>query len=86
MVCAVSLRREPYGEKTRSGHFPEEQIIALRTLTINQSREVFCKRRFSASLIIYVLIVSPSPAVPPTFMPLPSRNTRSCAQIILDPF
>ena len=49
MVCAVSLRREPYGEKTRSGHFPEEQIIALRTLTINQAREVFCKRRIPAS-------------------------------------
>ena len=32
MVCAVSLRREPYGEKTRSGHFPEEEIIALRNL------------------------------------------------------
>ena len=27
-----------YGEKTRSGHFPEEEIIALRTLTINQAR------------------------------------------------
>ena len=52
MVCAVSLRREPYGEKTRSGHFPEEQIIDLRTLTINQAREVFCKRRIPASLNI----------------------------------
>src|SRR6516164_1972620 len=41
---------------------------------INQSREVFCQGRFPASLI-YVLLVSPSPAVPPTFTPLPSRNT-----------
>ena len=40
---------------------------------VNEAREVLCQERFPAS-IIYVLIVSPSPAVPSTFMPLPSRN------------
>jgi hypothetical protein len=33
---------------------------------INQAREVLCQGRFPASLI-YVLIVSPSHAVPSTF-------------------
>jgi len=42
---------------------PESEIIALRTLMINQAREVFCHGRFQASLI-YMLIVSPSPAEP----------------------
>src|SRR5215469_16977492 len=41
---------------------------------INQARGVLCQGRFPASLQ-YVFIVSPSPAVPSTFMPLPSRNT-----------
>src|SRR5215469_3240955 len=40
----------PVWEKTRSGHCPEEEIIALRTLTINQAREVL--RRIPASLNI----------------------------------
>jgi len=30
---------------------PELEIITLRTLMINQAREVFCQRRFPASLI-----------------------------------
>jgi hypothetical protein len=50
---------------------------------INQAREVFCQRRFPASLI-YVLIVSLSPAVPSTFMPLPSRNTSTGRPVVLD--
>jgi hypothetical protein len=49
----------PFGQKTRP--CPEPEMIALRTLVINQVRAVF--GRFPASLI-YVLIVSPSPAVP----------------------
>ena len=50
----LSVGREgiPYGEKTRPGHCPEEEIIPLRTLTINQAREVYCKRRIPASLNI----------------------------------
>ena|SRR5437879_11659038 len=64
----------PYGEKTRPGRCPEQELIAQRPLMINQAREVFCQGRFPASLI-YVLIVGPWPAVPSTFMPLPFRST-----------
>ena len=71
------------GEKTRPGHCPERQVIAQRPSMINQAREVFCQGRFPASLIC-VLIVSPSPAVPPTFMPLPSRNTSAGRPVVLD--
>ena len=38
-----------------------------------EAREVLCQGRFAASLI-YALIVSPSPAVPSTFMQLASRH------------
>src|SRR5206468_11052331 len=38
-------------------------------------------RRFPAS---FVLIVSPSPAVPSTFMLLPSRNTSAGRPVVLD--
>src|SRR5215472_12939056 len=51
---------------------------------INQAREAFCQGRFPASLI-YVLIVSPSPAVSSvssTFMPLPSRNTSAGRPVV----
>ena len=72
-----------YGEKTRPGQCPEQQLIAQRPSMINEAREVLCKGRFPASLI-YVLIVSPSPAVPPTFMPLPSRNTSAGRPVVLD--
>jgi hypothetical protein len=44
-----------YGQKTRPGRCPEPEIIALRTLMINQAREVFCLGTLPASLI-YVLI------------------------------
>src|SRR5215467_10889347 len=71
------------GEKTRPSHCPEQQLIAQRQSMINQAREVFCQGRFPASLI-YVLIVSPSPAVPSTFMPLPSRNTSAGRPVVLD--
>src|SRR6266550_5669651 len=50
---------------------------------INQAREVFCQRRFPASLI-YVLIVSPPPSVPSTLMPLPSRSTSAGLPVVLD--
>jgi hypothetical protein len=43
------------GQKTRPGRYPEPKTIALRTLMINQAREVFCQGSFPASLI-YVLI------------------------------
>src|SRR5215472_9287064 len=77
------LLRSPCGEKTRPGHCPERQVIAQRPSMINQAREVFCQGRFPASLIC-VLIVSPSPAVPPTFMPLPSRNTSAGRPVVVD--
>jgi hypothetical protein len=64
--------------KSRSG-----RCIALRMLTINQAREVFCQRRFPASLI-YMLIVSPSRAVESTLMPLPSRSTSAGFPVVLD--
>jgi len=35
-----------YGQKTRPGRCPEPEIIAQRTLMINQAREVFCQGRF----------------------------------------
>ena len=41
----------PYGKKTRPGRCTEQELIALRTLMINQAREVFCQGRFPASLI-----------------------------------
>ena len=68
-------------KKTRPGQCPEQQLIAQRPSMINEAREVLCQRRFSASLI-YVLIVSPSPAVPPTLMPLPSRNTSAGRPVV----
>src|SRR6266404_4145992 len=64
----------PHGQKTRPGRCPDQELIALRKLMINKAREVSCQGRFPASLI-YVLIASPSPAVPSTLMPLPSRST-----------
>src|SRR5882762_1462885 len=70
-----------FGQKTRP--CPELEIITLRTLMINQAREVFCQRRFPASLI-YVLIVSSPPAVPSTLMPLPSRSTSAGLPVVLD--
>src|SRR6267378_8345003 len=51
---------------------------------INQARAVFCQGRFPASLI-YVRIVSPSPAVPSTFMPLPSCSTSAGPQSFSTP-
>src|SRR6266436_1510906 len=50
-------------------------------LMINQAREVFCQSRFPVSLIY---VVSPSPAVPSTFMPLPSRGTSAGRPVVLD--
>jgi|SRR5215472_17822784 len=49
---------------------------------INQAREAFCQGRFRVSL--NALIVSQSPAVPPTFLPLPSRNTSAGRPVVLD--
>src|SRR6266481_6002948 len=70
-----------FGQKTRP--CPELEIITLRTLMINQAREVFCQRRFPASLI-HVLIVSPPPAVPSILMPLPFRSTSAGPPVVLD--
>src|SRR5260370_14530690 len=78
-----SSSRSPHGQKTRPGRCPDPELIALLTLMINQAREVSCQRRFPVSLI-YVLIVSPWPAVPSTFMPLPSRSTSASPPIVLD--
>ena len=50
-------RPAPYGEETRPGQCPEQQLIVRRPSMINEAREVLCQRRFSASLI-YVLIVN----------------------------
>src|SRR5260221_12750176 len=72
-----------HGQKTRPSRCPGQELFALRTLMINQAREVFCQGRFPASLI-YVLIVSPSPAVPSTFMPLPSCSTSAGPPVVLD--
>src|SRR5437667_4755962 len=72
-----------FGQKTRPGRGPEPEIIPLRTLMVNQAREVFCQRRFPASLV-YVLIVSPPPAVPSILMPLPSRSTSAGLPVVLD--
>src|SRR5258706_6952671 len=70
-----------HGQKTRPSRCPEPKLIALLTLMINQAREVSCQRRFPASLI-YVLIASPSPAVPTTFTPLPSRSTSAGPPVV----
>ena len=45
------IKESPFGQKTRPGRGPEPEIIPLRTLMVNQAREVFCQRRFPASLI-----------------------------------
>jgi len=42
----------PYGEETRPGQCPEQQLIAQRPSMINQAREVFCQGRFPAFLNI----------------------------------
>src|SRR6516164_7288166 len=77
-----SVTCTPCGEKTRAGHGPEQQLFAQRPSMINQAREVFCPGRFPASLL-YALIVSPSPAVPSTFTPLPSCNTSAGRPVVL---
>ena len=51
MVATTMTMRSPYGEKTRPGPCPEPELIALRTLLINQAREVFCQGNSPASLI-----------------------------------
>src|SRR5215469_12470374 len=76
-------KRGPVVKKLVPVTCSEQQLIAQRPSIINQAREVFCQGRFPASLIC-VLIVSPSPAVPPTFMPLPSRNTSAGRPVVLD--
>src|SRR6267378_2484212 len=76
-------RTIPHGQKTRPGRCPDQELIALRKLMINKAREVSCQGRFPASLI-YVLIASPSPAVPSTLMPLPSRSTSAGPPVVLD--
>jgi hypothetical protein len=55
--------------------------LRQRPSMINEAREVLCQGRFPASLID-VLIVSPSPAVPSTFRPLPSRNTSAGRPVV----
>src|SRR6266699_425231 len=69
----------PYGEKTRPGRCSEQELIAQQPS--NQAREVSRQGSFPAS---FFLIVSPSPAVPSTFMPLPSRNTSAGRPVVLD--
>ena len=65
MVLDLSVDRQthiegwiPYGQETDPGRCPEPELIALRTLMINQAREGFCQGEFPASLI-YVLTVEP---------------------------
>src|SRR5260221_1549078 len=70
-------------KKTRPGRCPAPTLISLRTLMINQAREVSWQRRFPVSLII-VLIVRPWSAVPSTFMPLPSRSTSAGPPVVRD--
>ena len=48
----------PFGQKTGPGHCPEQELIALPLLMIDQTWEPMPKGGFAASLI-YVLIVSP---------------------------
>src|SRR6266699_4587537 len=69
----------PYDEKTRPGRCSEQELIAQQPS--NQAREVSRQGSFPAS---FFLIVSPSPAVPSTFMPLPSRNTSAGRPVVLD--
>ena len=38
----------PYGEKTRPGQCPEQQLIARHPSMINEAREVLCQVRFPA--------------------------------------
>ena len=82
----------PHREKTRPGRCPESELIALRTLMINQVREVFCQKKFLASLI-YILVVSPWPSLSrrlyaaSPFVVLqqaPSRSRHRTAQVVMD--
>jgi len=82
----------PHREKTRPGRCPEPELIALRTLMINQVREVFCQKKLLASLI-YILVVSPWPSLSrrlyaaSPFVVLqqaPSRSRHRTAQVVMD--
>jgi hypothetical protein len=77
----VGQKRGSYSQIVRPSRCPDPEIIALRMLMINQAQEV--SGRFPASLI-YMMIVSPSPAVPSTPMPLPSRSTSAGRPAALD--
>src|SRR5467141_539175 len=68
----------PCGQKTHPGRCLE--IIAQRTL-MKSGPGGLCQSRFPVSLIY---VVSPWPAVPSTFMPLPSRSTSAGPPVILD--
>lgn len=59
-------RLPPYGQKTHLGHSPQPELIALRTLMINQAREIFCQGKFPSSLID-VLIAEPVAYCPVDF-------------------
>ena len=54
LVAALKAGRSElltaYGQKTRPDRCPAPEIIALRTLMINQAWEVSCLGRFPASL------------------------------------
>jgi hypothetical protein len=62
---------------------PEPERIALLVSMINQAEWSSCDGTFPVSLI-YALIASPAPAVPPTLMPLPSRSTSADLPVVLD--
>ena len=47
----LNLAFTPYGEKTRPGQCPEQQLIAQRPSMLYEAQEVLCQGRFPASLI-----------------------------------
>ena len=51
VAAAADGNVDLYGEKTRAGHGPEQQLFAQRPSMINQAREVFWRGKFLASLI-----------------------------------
>ena len=63
--CENGFPKTHMVKKTGQGHCSEQQLLAQRPSMINQAREVFCRGEIP-SILNNVLIVSPSPAVPPT--------------------
>src|SRR5215472_4259907 len=74
---------KPYGQKTGPRHCPEQELIALRLLIIDQTWEVPCEGGIPCILNICADCESIA-RCRFDFMPLPSRNTSAGRQGVVD--